>query len=162
VPTSLPRSHFASIASSIGRDIHRTSEKLARLAELAKTTSLFTEQTVAPQVQRLIGEVNTDIRDMAARLEELRREADAVQATHAHTAKSQPGEHASNVVSYLKLRLGETTTQFRDVLQTRNESLKAQQERRQRYAGTTVVQATRSGSSPMYKDSAILADDRSR
>lgn len=166
------------IAASIGRDIHRTSAKLSRLAErapsssllifivtflfaltkthtkkVAKTTSLFSEQTVAPQLQRLIGEVQEEICGMTQQLEVLHHEAEQLRSKRSGGGGgAQVGEHADTVVATLKLRLGETTTHFRDVLQTRTESLRVQQERKQRYAGQSLVPTSRVHSSPLYRD----------
>ena len=144
VTTTQGRSQFSIIATSIGRDIHRTSEKIARLTErkehlfflfthtllkkkkkskhffyrlVTKRTSLFDEQTVAPQIQRLIGEVNADLNDMKKRLEVLTAEADHIKQEQ--RGQHQLSDHASTVVSCLQNNIFETTSNFRAVLQIR-------------------------------------------
>lgn len=138
------RTRFTQAAAELGRDIHRTSEKLTRLANcvqpptpphapvhvcslsftfcvcvcadtVAKTTSLFTEQSSGPEIQRLIGEVNRDLQRMTAGLDALQSDVQA----RSRGARSQDADHHRNVVSYLKAQVGETTAAFKDVLQTR-------------------------------------------
>lgn len=82
---------------------------------VAKTTSLFTEQSSGPEIQRLIGEVNGDLQRMTTELDALQRDVQA----RGGSARSQDADHHKNVVSYLKAQVGETTAAFKDVLQTR-------------------------------------------
>lgn len=72
---------------------------------------------MAPQIQRLIGEVNADLNDMKKRLEVLTTEAEHIKREQ--RGQNQLSDHASTVVSCLQSNIYETTSNFRAVLQTR-------------------------------------------
>jgi len=154
------RTHFTMMASELGKDIHRTSEKLQRLAGLAKTTSLFTEQSAGPEIQRLIVEVNRDIQRMATELDTLQADVKA----RNNGAKSQDADHHNNVVSYLKAQVGQTTAMFKDVLQTRTDNLKTQAEKKKSLSSSSVSLLSgseRSTSNPLYRGTAFFNESAS-
>lgn len=145
---------------------------------VAKTTSLFTEQSSGPEIQRLIGEVNGDLQRMTTELDALQRDVQA----RGGSARSQDADHHKNVVSYLKAQVGETTAAFKDVLQTRTtvcsafpskvlfqcslisqrtkQNLKAQEEKKRSIRATHVPllgAGERRASNPLYAGTAFAA-----
>lgn len=91
--------------------------RVMRMLTVAKSTSLFTEQSAGPEIQRLIVEVNRDIQRMTNELDTLQADVKA----RSNGTKSQDTDHHNNVVSYLKSQVGQTTAMFKDVLQARTD-----------------------------------------
>ena len=112
---------FAQRASRVGMSIHATSQKLARLAQLAKRTSMFDDPS--QQIAELTAVIKQDITAMQA-------EIDSLQAVVAPGAGNrQSSEHSTSVVANLKGRLMDTTKEFKDVLTKRTDSLKVHESR---------------------------------
>ena len=65
------RSEFANCASRIGKAIHSTSRKLARLAQLAKRTSMFDDP--AQEIEDLTRVVKQDITGLNRAIEDLQQ-----------------------------------------------------------------------------------------
>mmetsp|Transcript_3126 Transcript_3126/g.11276 ORF Transcript_3126/g.11276 Transcript_3126/m.11276 type:complete len:328 (-) Transcript_3126:181-1164(-) len=120
------KSEFSRKAARIGLGIHSTSTKLAKLAKLAKRTSMFDDP--AAEIQELTGVVKQDITALNAAIEDLQR-------TRAEgTSNKQSTQHSATVVDNLKTRLLDTTKEFKDVLTIRTENLKVQKSRQQRFS----------------------------
>eukprot|EP00951_Prasinocladus_malaysianus_P008388 scaffold60698_cov51-Prasinocladus_malaysianus.AAC.1 len=65
------QSEFAKKASLIGRSIHETSNKLQKLAQLAKRTSMFDDP--AEEIDRMTSVVKRDIQDLNAAIADLQK-----------------------------------------------------------------------------------------
>lgn len=123
-------SEFARRAADIGHAIQRTSAKLAKLAQLAKRTSMFDDP--AAEVNELTFIIKQDIQALNASLSDLQR-LSAVGKGGAEQNK-QSLDHSHTVVDSLRSRLKDATQEFKDVLTVRTDSLKHHKERRQLFS----------------------------
>ena len=123
-------SEFARMSARVGRGIHSTSQKLERLAQLAKSAGTFDDPS--RDIAELSVVIKQDITALNSALAELQ--------THAsHTQETKQGQdHSVTVVDTLKSRLMGATKSFKEVLTQRQEVVKEQNERRARYGGAGV------------------------
>lgn len=126
------QSEFNKRASQIGLSIHQTSQKLSKLAKLAKRTSMFDDPAV--EIQELTSVVKQDITALNAAISDLQQLCDSRNDGVNQTKHSS--EHSTTVVDTLKSRLMNTTKEFKDVLTLRTENLKVHDNRRQLFTAT--------------------------
>jgi len=139
-----PRSTFSVIASKLGYDIAKTSEKLSQLAKLARKRSLFDDPVF--EIQQLTAEINQDIKKLSEHLETLKIQRQA------SIRNKQADAHTETVVDALKWKLGTATKDFTQVLEQRTETLKAQQKERENFTGSHSSEfGRRANESPLYK-----------
>eukprot|EP01105_Mastigella_eilhardi_P000958 TRINITY_DN1119_c0_g1_i9.p1 TRINITY_DN1119_c0_g1~~TRINITY_DN1119_c0_g1_i9.p1 ORF type:complete len:362 (+),score=126.71 TRINITY_DN1119_c0_g1_i9:87-1172(+) len=138
-------SQFAIVAARLGREIHLTSQKLAKLTKAAKTTSLFGECVAAPEISQLTADINEDVHRMNSELDSLKAEAEKMKTqqsrrerAHKAALKNNVAAHSESIVSYFGVLLSRTTSDFRDVLHQRTENLKKQQDQKQRLIGSAL------------------------
>jgi len=124
------KSQFTQAASKIGKEIYDTSEKLAKLTKLAKTRSLFDDPAV--EIEELTFIIKQNIQNLNKEIAALR------EYSKAGTVNKQNSAHSDTIVTYLNTKLASTTKDFKDILQVRTENLKTQQERRQRFTGSSI------------------------
>ncbi|QDZ21610.1 syntaxin [Chloropicon primus] len=130
--TKVNQSEFAKKASRIGQAIHSTSNKLARLAQLAKRTSMFDDP--AQEIQDLTLIVKQDITGLNRAIEDL-QQLSAKNKDGSYNKQSSA--HSTTVVDNLRTRLKDTTKSFKDVLTLRTENLKNNQNRRKMFSSST-------------------------
>lgn len=123
-------SEFTKKAAEIGHSIHKTSLKLQRLAQLAKRTSMFDDPS--REVDELTGIIKQDIQGLNASIAELQSLSRSGKGAAGDSKQSQ--DHSHTVVDNLRTRLKDATQEFKDVLTSRTESLKAHKERRQLFS----------------------------
>ncbi|EFJ19774.1 hypothetical protein SELMODRAFT_233311 [Selaginella moellendorffii] len=109
-------SEFNRRASQIGLSIHQTSNKLHKLTQLAKKTSIFDDPAV--EIQELTAVIRQDIQALNSAIEDLQRVCDARNEINRNKHSS---DHSTTVVGNLKTRLMDTTKEFKDVLTLRSE-----------------------------------------
>eukprot|EP00897_Mesotaenium_endlicherianum_P006972 jgi/Mesen1/6302/ME000325S05436 len=126
------QSEFNKKASRIGLSIHQTSQKLTKLAKLAKRTSMFDDP--AAEIQDLTAVIKQDITALNQTIAELQILCDA--RNNGVNKNKHTSEHSTTVVDSLKSRLMDTTKEFKDVLTMRTESLKVHENRRQLFSAT--------------------------
>ena len=123
-------SEFARMSARVGRGIHSTSQKLERLAQLAKSAGTFDDPS--RDIAELSAVIKQDITALNSALAELQTRA-------SHTQETKQGlDHSVTVVDTLKSRLMGATKSFKEVLTQRQEVVKEQNERRARYGGAGV------------------------
>lgn len=120
-------SEFNRKASSIGSAIHDTSTKISRLAKLAKGSSMFNDPTV--EIQELTALIKNDITALNIAVTELQTLQNA--EMEIGNLSNDSLIHANTICDDLKNKLMETTKQFKDVLTTRTQNLKAHENRKQ-------------------------------
>jgi len=121
------RSQFITTASQIGKDIFETSEKLHKLAQLAKSNSITWDPTV--EIEELTFIIKQDIQN-------LNRQISLLKEISSKGSSNKQGEtHSKTVINYLNYKLADTTKGFKDILQVRTENLKIQHERKKRFTG---------------------------
>lgn len=124
-------SEFAKMASRVGHGIHGTSEKLERLAQLAKRTGAFDDPS--REIAELSAVIKQDITALNTAIAELQTRAATQREDGA--ASRQSAAHAGTIVDTLKGRLMGATKSFKETLTERAESVKQQQARRAMFDG---------------------------
>jgi syntaxin 5 len=114
-------SEFARRAGKIGMGIHSTSQKLQKLAQLAKRTSMFDDP--AEQINELATVVKQDIQALNQSISDL-------QTFLGGGHNKQSADHSHTVIDNLRVRLKDATKEFQDVLTLRTDNLKVHQERK--------------------------------
>ncbi|KAK9071949.1 hypothetical protein SSX86_008380 [Deinandra increscens subsp. villosa] len=127
------QSEFNKRASKIGYGIHHTSQKLAKLAKLAKRTSVFDDPTT--EIQELTAVIKQDITALNSAVVDLQFVCNS--QNESENVSSDTTTHSTTVVDNLKNRLMSTTKEFKDVLTMRTENLKVHENRRQLFSATT-------------------------
>ena len=149
--TAANKSEFAKRAARIGQAIHSTSNKLARLAQLAKRTSMFDDP--AQEIQDLTMVVKQDITGLNRAIEDLQN----LSATNRDGSyNKQINAHSTTVVDNLRTRLKDTTKEFKDVLTLRTENLKNNQNRRKMFSSSD----TFSSGGPLLPKSKLRSSQR--
>ncbi|KAF4373122.1 hypothetical protein CsatB_008469 [Cannabis sativa] len=127
------QSEFNRRASKIGYGIHQTSQKLAKLAKLAKRTSVFDDPTM--EIQELTAVIKQDITALNSAVVDLQLLSNSRNETG--NMSSDTTSHSTTVVDDLKNRLMSATKEFKEVLTMRTENLKVHENRRQLFSSTT-------------------------
>ena len=125
------QSEFNRRASKIGFGIHQTSQKLSKLAKLAKRTSVFDDPTM--EIQELTAVIKQDITALNSAVVDLQLFCNS--KTEGGVS-SDTSSHSTTVVDDLKNRLMSATKEFKDVLTMRTENLKVHENRRQLFSST--------------------------
>ncbi|XP_061343543.1 syntaxin-31 [Gastrolobium bilobum] len=125
--TSHSRSEFNRKASRIGLGIHETSQKIARLAQLAKKSSMFNDPIV--EIQELTALIKNDITALNSALSDLQTIQNMGIADGNYS--DDMIVHSTAVCDDLKNKLMGATKNLQDVLTTRTENIKAHENRKQ-------------------------------
>ncbi|CAA0838356.1 Syntaxin-32 [Striga hermonthica] len=126
------QSEFNRRASKIGLGIHQTSQKLAKLAKLAKRTSVFDDPTM--EIQELTAVIKQDITALNSAVVDLQLHSSSRNESGQTSADTT--SHSTTVVDDLKNRLMNATMEFKDVLTMRTENLKVHENRRQLFSSS--------------------------
>jgi syntaxin 5 len=108
--------------------IHSTSQRLQKLAQLAKKTSMFDDP--AEEINELATVVKHDIQALNQAISDL-------QTFSAGGPNKQSTEHSHTVIDNLRSRLKDATKEFKDVLTLRTDNLKVHQERKSIFTSDT-------------------------
>ncbi|XP_058109199.1 syntaxin-31 [Magnolia sinica] len=127
------RSEFNKKASRIGLGIHETCQKISRLAKLAKRSSMFDDPVM--EIQELTALIKNDITALNAAVSDMQT-LQNLEVADGNCSKDRV-VHATTICDDLKNKLMGTTKQFKDVLTTRTENLKAHENRRQIFSTNT-------------------------
>lgn len=127
------QSEFNKRASGIGLGIHQTSQKLAKLAKLAKRTSVFDDPTV--EIQELTSVIKQDITALNSAVVDLQFLCNS--QNNSGNISNDTSSHSTTVVDNLKNRLMSATKEFKEVLTMRTENLKVHDSRRQLFSSTS-------------------------
>ncbi|KAI0511693.1 hypothetical protein KFK09_012325 [Dendrobium nobile] len=127
------QSEFSKRASKIGLGIHQTSQKLSKLAKLAKRTSVFDDPTV--EIQELTSVIKQDITALNSAVVDLQLLCNS--QNDSGDISSDTSTHSTTVVDNLKNRLMSATKEFKEVLTMRTENLKVHDNRRQLFSSST-------------------------
>ncbi|XP_071723490.1 syntaxin-32-like [Rutidosis leptorrhynchoides] len=131
------QSEFNRRASKIGFGIHQTSQKLSKLAKLAKRTSVFDDPTM--EIQELTAVIKQDITALNSAVVDLQLFCNN---RNEGGVSSDTTSHSTTVVDDLKNRLMSATKEFKEVLTLRTENLKVHENRRQLFSSTSSKEAT--------------------
>ncbi|XP_066366892.1 syntaxin-32-like [Miscanthus floridulus] len=147
------RSEFTNRASKIGLGIHQTSQKLSRLAKLAKRTSVFDDPTV--EIQELTAVIKKDITALNTAVVDLQALCNS--QNESGSLSKDTTNHSTTVVDNLKNRLMSATKEFKEVLTMRTENLKVHENRRQMFSSS----AAKDASNPFIRQRPLVARDPS-
>ncbi|OMO80795.1 hypothetical protein CCACVL1_12742 [Corchorus capsularis] len=132
------QSEFNKRASKIGFGIHQTSQKLAKLAKLAKRTSVFDDPTA--EIQELTAVIKQDITALNSAVVDLQLLCNS--QNESGNISSDTTTHSTTVVDNLKNRLMSATKEFKEVLTMRTENMKVHENRRQLFSSTASKDST--------------------
>jgi len=127
------------LAAEIGREISQTAEKMQELTKLARTSTPFGDPV--QKIDDLTVDIQDDISKLQSKLETLGQIVQTQKSQNKSTS-----EHSTTILTALNSNLMSTTKQFADALELRTQTLKTQQERRQKVTG-----AIFSPSTPMFQ-----------
>ncbi|XP_022156929.1 syntaxin-31 [Momordica charantia] len=130
VPSGSPaatRSEFSRKASRIGLGIQETSQKIVRLAQLAKRSSMFDDPI--REIQELTALIKNDITSLNVAITDLQT-IQKVETSDGNYSQDRV-VHSTAVCDDLKSKLMGATKQLQDVLTARTENIKANESRRQ-------------------------------
>ncbi|KAL4320115.1 hypothetical protein GQ457_18G004000 [Hibiscus cannabinus] len=127
------QSEFNRRASKIGFGIHQTSQKLSKLAKLAKRTSVFDDPTM--EIQEITAVIKQDITALNSAVVDLQLFCNS--RNEGGGVSSDISSHSTTVVDDLKNRLMSATKEFKEVLTMRTENLKVHENRRQLFSSTS-------------------------
>lgn len=143
------QSEFNKRASKIGFAIHQTSQKLSKLAKLAKRTSVFDDPTM--EIQELTAVIKQDITALNSAVVDLQLHCNS--RNEYENVSSDTSSHSTTVVDDLKNRLMSTTKEFKEVLTMRTENLKVHENRRQLFSAT----ASKDSANPFVRQRPLSA-----
>ncbi|KAH6774249.1 syntaxin of plants 32 [Perilla frutescens var. hirtella] len=143
------QSEFNRRASKIGFGIHQTSQKLAKLAKLAKRTSVFDDPTM--EIQELTALIKQDITALNSAVVDLQLLSNS--RNESGQTSTDTTTHSTTVVDDLKNRLMSTTKEFKDVLTMRTENLKVHENRRQLFSSS----ASKNAANPFIRQRPLAA-----
>ncbi|KAK1311803.1 Syntaxin-32 [Acorus calamus] len=132
------QSEFNRKASKIGLGIHQTSQKLAKLAKLAKKPSVFNDPTM--EIQELTAVIKQDITALNSAVVDLQLLCN--KQNESGSISKDTTNHSTTVVDNLKNRLMSATKEFKEVLTMRTENMKVHENRRQLFSKTPSKDAT--------------------
>lgn len=132
------QSEFHKRASKIGFGIHQTSQKLSKLAKLAKRTSVFDDPT--REIQELTAVIKQDITALNGAVVDLQLVCNS--QNDSGSISSDTTTHSTTVVDDLKNRLMGATKEFKEVLTMRTENLKVHENRRQLFSSNASKEQT--------------------
>ncbi|KAM6598743.1 hypothetical protein CsatA_018352 [Cannabis sativa] len=127
---SSSRSQFNKKASLIGLGIHEASQKIAKLAQLAKRSSMFDDPLV--EIQELTVMIKNDITTLNVALTDLQTIQNMEIADGNYSQDKVV--HSTAVCDDLKGKLMGATKKLQDVLTARTENIKAHENRRQMFS----------------------------
>ncbi|GMH04623.1 hypothetical protein Nepgr_006463 [Nepenthes gracilis] len=132
------QSEFNKRAAKIGYGIHQTSQKLSKLAKLAKRTSVFDDPTV--EIQELTAVIKQDITALNSAVVDLQLLCNS--QNDSGNISTDTTSHSTTVVDNLKNRLMSTTKEFKEVLTMRTEIIKVHENRRHLFSSTASKEST--------------------
>ncbi|XP_050385208.1 syntaxin-31 [Argentina anserina] len=132
VPTS-SGSEFNKKASRIQSGINETTQKISRLAQLAKKSTMFNDPSM--EIQELTAIVKNDITALDAAITDLHTIQNMEIADGNYSQDKVV--HSTTVCDDLKSRLMRATKELQDVLTTRTQNIKTHENRKQIYSTNT-------------------------
>ncbi|SPO40011.1 probable syntaxin, vesicular transport protein [Pseudozyma flocculosa] len=121
------KGEFAKRAQAISKDIASTTNKLQRLAQLARRKTLFDDRPV--EISELTYIIKHDIAAINKQLADLQAFNKAQRGSGRAGTADRAEEHRGNVVTLLQSKLAGATTSFQDILEIRTQNIKASKDR---------------------------------
>ena len=120
---------FTEKAKRLGRDLGDTYQKLEQLSMLASQSKLFENHSA--RIQNLTAVIRGDLCDLNRQIAELKQ----LSINHKLDDRNNKNHdtYSSNVLQWLQSNLANAARNFKTVLESRTENLKAQKSRREEY-----------------------------
>jgi len=134
----LKKTRFSQEAARTGGGLSAVTQKLEKLATLARRSTLFDDR--GEEINELIYTIKTDLSNIKTEIDDLERLAVA-QVQGNKEAQASSGV----VVQRFKVDLATTMKEFGDILNTRTQNLKAQNSRRKEFESTSRKKIRRNG-----------------
>ena len=150
---------FTDRAKRLGRDLGDTYQKLEQLSMLASQSKLFENHSA--RIQELTGAIRQDLCDLNRQIADL-KELSASQRENPRSSSSSRNQrtYSANVLQWLQSNLANAAKNFKTVLESRTESLKAQKSRREEYFISDISQsAMQPGQVVQRKQNPLLSQD---
>jgi len=125
---------FNQMAKRIGHDLSQTCAKMEKLAELAKSTSLFNDRM--DDVEQLSRMIDRDIAGLNKQIAALKENSEMRRGGE---RQDQIRGHSKLVVVGLQSKLASVSTAYKNVLELRTQTLKQQKSRREKYSPSQSV-----------------------
>lgn len=124
-----PPATFTEKAKRLGRDLGDTYQKLEQLSMLASQSKLFENHSA--RIQELTAVIRGDLCDLNKQIAELKQ----LSISHKLDDRNNKNHdtYSSNVLQWLQSNLANAARNFKTVLESRTENLKAQKTRREEY-----------------------------
>ena len=132
-PSEEPAS-FTDRAKRLGRDLGDTYQKLEQLSMLASQSKLFENHSA--RIQELTGVIRQDLCDLNRQIADLKH----LSVSQRQSTRNQHA-YSANVLQWLQSNLANAAKNFKTVLESRTENLKAQKSRRDEYFFSDISQA---------------------
>ncbi|CAH0393846.1 unnamed protein product [Bemisia tabaci] len=145
---------FMDTAKVIGKHISSTYAKLEKLTFLAKRKSLFNDRPT--EIQELTYIIKEDIDCLRKEIGKLHEVANFQKQSQQNNGRHHLLSHSSSVVIALQSKLASMSSEFKQVLEVRTESLKQAKARRDQFSSPL---PSASVSSPL-KNSVLLQDEQ--
>mmetsp|Transcript_6360 Transcript_6360/g.6909 ORF Transcript_6360/g.6909 Transcript_6360/m.6909 type:complete len:289 (+) Transcript_6360:55-921(+) len=139
------------LASEIGRETHKTMQKLKDLTKLARSKSPFDDPS--DEIQKYTFIIKQDIQSINNRIQEVEE-----LCMHNSAQSNQAKNHETTLIDSLKSNLFFTTKDFTSVLQLRTDNLKSQQEQKQMITGSRITMSPSQHSYNKLYDEEELGD----
>ncbi|MCJ1326830.1 cis-Golgi t-SNARE syntaxin [Thelotrema lepadinum] len=138
---------FARRAAEIGRAISGTTQKLQRLAQLARRKTLFDDRPV--EISELTYVIKQDLASINSQISSLQGLSKAQQP------QKDEGEHSRNVVVLLQGKLADVGVNFKDILEARTQNIQDSRNRRENFVSSVSAASLQSpdhlqSASPLY------------
>jgi syntaxin 5 len=158
-PTAKQRSEFARQAATISSGITSTMAKLERLAQLARSKSLFDDKPVE------INQLTLVIKQNLAKLDKDIQQLQSLSNKNHPTAKGkgdQVGEHEKNLAFLLRGKLASVTSSFKSTLEERSKNVAASRSRREDFLNTVSSHSNPSSMNPSRTESPLYQTEQQR
>mmetsp|Transcript_7466 Transcript_7466/g.8588 ORF Transcript_7466/g.8588 Transcript_7466/m.8588 type:complete len:348 (+) Transcript_7466:52-1095(+) len=118
---------FAKMASDVSRKIHLSSQRLERLTSLVKRQGVFNDPS--DEINQLAGRIKTDTKLLKNDLDDLQLYLQHNKRQVGAGSTSAEG-HTQSMVENMKYQLVNTASSFKQVLETRQNTVKKERDRR--------------------------------
>jgi syntaxin 5 len=146
VPPPRAKSTFTLQSGEIRKYLNATTSKLERLAKLASSKSVFDDPT--SEIEELSFVVKGDIKQLQSRVQQLQQAINEKKMSTAGNAQVEL--HSQAVVGAMQHQLMKATNGFKDVLMSRAENMKSQQDRRGQFGGAGSAFGAQGGSAGKF------------
>ena len=147
---------FTDRAKRLGRDLGDTYQKLEQLSMLASQSKLFENHSA--RIQELTGVIRQDLCDLNRQIAALKQ----LSASQREDPRGSRNQHtySANVLQWLQSNLANAAKNFKTVLESRTENLKAQKSRREEYFISDIGQSPMQPSQVVQrKQNSLLTQD---